>query len=466
MSGPATTSRVASAQPVVLVVDDEPDLLELVSLTLGRMSLRTRTAGDLDAARRLLKAERFDLCLTDMRLPDGDGLDLVAWIQEHRASVPVAVITAHGNVESAVRALKLGAFDFVSKPLDLGILRKLVGSAIKLGSAVDEQTAASLRGPRLLGSSAVMEQLREMIARVARSQAPVHICGESGTGKELVARMIHESGARRDGPFVAVNCGAIPTDLMESELFGHKRGSFTGAVADKQGLIQSAEGGTLFLDEVADLPLHMQVKLLRVVQEKTIRRVGEAREETVDVRILSATHKTLADLVAQGLFREDLFYRINVIELRVAALRERSGDIPEIAQAILERLARRSSGTPPKIAEDAVKVLQAYPFPGNVRELENVLERAVTLSVDGVITTEHIRLRASARSATVETAPNTASVSIVTDSPALGSQLESIEREAIVKALEKTRYNKTAAAKLLGMSFRALRYRIKKLGIE
>ena len=466
MSGPATTSRVASAQPVVLVVDDEPDLLELVSLTLGRMSLRTRTAGDLDAARRLLKAERFDLCLTDMRLPDGDGLDLVAWIQEHRASVPVAVITAHGNVESAVRALKLGAFDFVSKPLDLGILRKLVGSAIKLGSAVDVQTAASLRGPRLLGSSAVMEQLREMIARVARSQAPVHICGESGTGKELVARMIHESGARRDGPFVAVNCGAIPTDLMESELFGHKRGSFTGAVADKQGLIQSAEGGTLFLDEVADLPLHMQVKLLRVVQEKTIRRVGEAREETVDVRILSATHKTLADLVAQGLFREDLFYRINVIELRVAALRERSGDIPEIAQAILERLARRASGTPPKIAEDAVKVLQAYPFPGNVRELENVLERAVTLSVDGVITTEHIRLRASARSATVETAPNTASVSIVTDSPALGSQLESIEREAIVKALEKTRYNKTAAAKLLGMSFRALRYRIKKLGIE
>ena len=466
MSGPAMTNRVAAAQPVVLVVDDEPDLLELVSLTLGRMSLRTRTAGDLDGARRLLKAERFDLCLTDMRLPDGDGLDLVAWIQEHRASVPVAVITAHGNVESAVRALKLGAFDFVSKPLDLGILRKLVGSAIKLGSAVDEQTTASLRGPRLLGGSAVMEQLREMIARVARSQAPVHICGESGTGKELVARMIHESGARRDGPFVAVNCGAIPTDLMESELFGHKRGSFTGAVADKQGLIQSAEGGTLFLDEVADLPLHMQVKLLRVVQEKAIRRVGEAREETVDVRILSATHKNLADLVAQGLFREDLFYRINVIELRVAALRERSGDIPEIAQAILERLARRSSGTAPKIAEDAVKVLQAYPFPGNVRELENVLERAVTLSVDGVITNEHIRLRASARSVTAETPPNTVSVSVVTDSPALGSQLESIEREAIVKALEKTRYNKTAAAKLLGMSFRALRYRIKKLGIE
>ena len=287
-------------QAVVLVVDDEPDLLELVSLTLNRMNLKTRTAADFASAQRLLKAERFDLCLTDMRLPDGDGLDLVAWIQENRASVPVAVITAHGNVESAVRALKLGAFDFVSKPLDLGVLRKLVGSAIKLGAVLDEATASTLRGPRLLGSSAAMEQLREMIGRVARSQAPVHICGESGTGKELVARMIHESGGRRGGPFVAVNCGAIPTELMESEFFGHKRGAFTGAVADKKGLTQSAEGGTLFLDEVADLPLHMQVKLLRVVQEKTIRPVGEAREETVDVRILSATHKILRILSRKG----------------------------------------------------------------------------------------------------------------------------------------------------------------------
>jgi two-component system response regulator PilR (NtrC family) len=400
-----------------------------------------------------------------MRLPDGDGLDLVAWIQEHRASIPVAVITAHGNVESAVRALKLGAFDFVSKPLDLGVLRKLVGSAIKLGAAAGENTTATLRGPRLLGSSVAMEQLREMIARVARSQAPVHICGESGTGKELVARMIHESGARRDGPFVAVNCGAIPTELMESELFGHKRGSFTGAVADKKGLAQSAEGGTLFLDEVADLPLHMQVKLLRVVQEKTVRPVGEAREETVDVRILSATHKNLADLVAHGLFREDLFYRINVIELRVPALRERSGDIREIAAAILDRLARRGSGPAPQISEETVKMLEAYPFPGNVRELENVLERALTLSTGGVITPEHIRLRATARTPGAETATPAGAVALES-SAALGSQLESIEREAIVKALEKTRYNKTAAAKLLGMSFRALRYRIKKLGIE
>jgi two-component system response regulator PilR (NtrC family) len=461
-------SRSAAEQPVVLVVDDEPDLLELVSLTLSRMNMKTRTAANLAGARKLLKAERFDLCLTDMRLPDGDGLDLVGWIQENRAALPVAVITAHGNVEAAVRALKLGAFDFVSKPLDLGVLRKLVGSAIKLGSALDEETAANLRGPRLLGSSAVMEQVREMIARVARSQAPVHICGESGTGKELVARMIHESGARREGPFVAVNCGAIPTELMESELFGHKRGSFTGAVADKKGLIQSAEGGTLFLDEVADLPLHMQVKLLRVVQEKTVRPVGEAREETVDVRILSATHKILADLVAQGQFREDLFYRINVIELRVPALRERSGDIAEIAAAILERLARRTSTTAPEISAEALGMIEAYEFPGNVRELENVLERALTLCTTGVITPEHIRLRASARATTDPANPARAlaASSPAQGSPALGTQLESIEREAIVKALEKTRYNKTAAAKLLGMSFRALRYRIKKLGIE
>jgi two-component system response regulator PilR (NtrC family) len=310
-----------------------------------------------------------------------------------------------------------------------------------------------------------MEQLRELTTRVARSQAPVHICGESGTGKELVARMIHESGARRGGPFVAVNCGAIPTELMESELFGHKRGSFTGAVADKKGLIQSAEGGTLFLDEVADLPLHMQVKLLRVVQEKTVRPVGESREETVDIRILSATHKNLADLVAQGLFREDLFYRINVIELRVPALRERGGDIREIAEAILERLARRASAPATGISQEAAALLEVYPFPGNVRELENVLERALTLSTGGVITPEHIRLRTTTRPVRGETAAPVAAA-VVAGNTGLGSQLESIERDAIVKALEKTRYNKTAAAKLLGMSFRALRYRIKKLGIE
>jgi len=464
MNEVAQSPRGAVEQAVVLVVDDEPDLLELVGLTLSRMSLKTRTASDLQSARRLLKVERFDLCLTDMRLPDGDGLDLVAWIQENRADLPVAVITAHGNVESAVRALKLGAFDFVSKPLDLGVLRKLVGSAIKLRTAPEEKTAPEF-APRLLGSSPTMEQLREMIVRVARSQAPVHICGESGTGKELAARMIHESGARREGPFVPVNCGAIPTELMESELFGHKRGSFTGAVADKKGLVQSAEGGTLFLDEVADLPLHMQVKLLRLVQEKTVRPIGEPREESVDVRILSATHKDLADLVAQGLFREDLFYRINVIELRVPALRERSADIPEIAEAILTRLARRMNATAPKLSAETVQTLQAYRYPGNVRELENVLERALTLSTTGSITPEHIRLRTGAPPAAAEP-PAHIGPSAAEGGAALGTQLESIERDAIIKALEKTRYNKTAAAKLLGMSFRALRYRIKKLGIE
>ena len=446
------------SKPVVLIVDDEPDLLELVSLTLSRMQVETQSAHDIASARRLLQAHSFDLCLTDMRLPDGNGLDLVDWIQEHRAAVPVAVISAHGNVELAVRALKLGAFDFVSKPLDLGVLRKLVGSALKLRPGADGATTLTMQGPRLIGRSPAMQQLREMIARVARSQAPVHICGESGTGKELVAQLIHESGARREGRFVPVNCGAIPTELMESELFGHKRGSFTGAVADKKGLIQGAEGGTLFLDEIADLPLHMQVKLLRVVQEKTVRPVGEAREEAVDVRILSATHKSLTDLVAEGRFREDLFYRINVIEIRVPPLRERSEDIPDLAELILRRLARRMSTAAPTLDPQALTALQDYAFPGNVRELENLLERALTLCMGDVITAEHLRVRTDLRPAS-EPAPQAAA-------GALGTQLEDIEREAIVKALEKTRYNKTAAAKLLGMSFRALRYRIKKLGIE
>ena len=471
MNVSAEASGRSPARPVVLVVDDEPDLLELVSLTLSRMSLDTRTASDVVTARKLLKSESFDLCLTDMRLPDGDGLDLVAWIQENYPTVPVAVITAHGNVESAVRALKLGAFDFVSKPLDLSVLRKLVGSAIRLGTRPDGSTTLGAQAPRLIGRSQVMQQLREVIARVARSQAPVHIYGESGTGKELVAKLIHESGPRGEGPFVAVNCGAIPTELMESELFGHKRGSFTGAVADKKGLVQGAEGGTLFLDEVADLPLHMQVKLLRVVQEKTIRPIGESREETVDVRILSATHKNLAELVETGRFREDLFYRINVIEMRVPALRERSEDIPEIAEAVLARMGRRTKATPARLDADALSALETYPFPGNVRELENVLERALTLCTGGVITSDHIKLRSIARPGS-EPAAAAAPGTLVTAAAsaegagALGAQLEDIERDAILKALEKTRYNKTAAAKLLGMSFRALRYRIKKLGIE
>jgi two-component system response regulator PilR (NtrC family) len=444
------------SNPAVLIVDDEPDLCELLSITLQRMNLSPRTANTVALAQRMLKTEQFDLCLTDMQLPDGNGLELVEWIQQYCASVPVAVITAHGNMETAVRALKLGAFDFVSKPLDLAGLRKLVATAIKLSGDTDGDT--TVFGPRLLGTSQAMQHMRDMIGRVARSQAPVHIFGESGTGKELVAKLIHESGPRRDGPFVPVNCGAIPTELMESELFGHKRGSFTGAVSDKKGLIQSAEGGTLFLDEIADLPLHMQVKLLRVIQEKTVRPVGEQLEVGVDVRVLSATHKNLSQQVAEGKFREDLFYRVNVIELRVPSLRERPNDVPELAEAILRRLGRRMKITPPVLAEDALAALGAYAFPGNVRELENILERAITLTTSGEIGSVDIQLRpAQAMTAIAGGPPN---------GEALGDHLEDIERDAIVKALEQTRYNKTAAAKVLGMSFRALRYRIKKLDIE
>jgi two-component system response regulator PilR (NtrC family) len=472
-----------SAKPTVLVIDDEPDLIELVSLTLGRMNLSTESAGELATARAMLMERHFDLCLTDMRLPDGDGLDLVAWIQEHRPDLPVAVITAHGNVESAVRALKLGAFDFVSKPLDLGVLRKLVAKAIKLADRSSTISIAALagaglkaQGPRLIGQSQAMGSLRELIARVSRSQAPVHITGESGTGKELVARLIHETGARHDAPFVPVNCGAIPSELMESELFGHKRGSFTGAVADKRGLIQSAEGGTLFLDEVADLPLHMQVKLLRVIQEKCIRPIGEQREVPVDVRVLSATHKNLAELIDQGRFREDLYYRIDVIEIRVPALREHTEDLTELAESILLRLSTRSGGMMFRITPEARAALTHYPFPGNVRELENILERAIALSATGVIDVSDLQLRQPV--AITRAAPDVeptsappqpgvvAPMAVSGATATLGDKLETIEREAIVRALEQTRYNKTAAAKLLGMSFRALRYRVKKLGIE
>src|ERR1700729_1268517 len=422
-------------KPAVLVVDDEPDLCELLSITLQRMDMSPSTAGNIAAAQRLLKTESFELCLTDMQLPDGNGLELVEWMQQYCPSVPVAVITAHGNMETAVRALKLGAFDFVSKPLDLAGLRKLVASAIKLSGALDTDT--SVFGPRLLGASAAMQHMREMIGRVARSQAPVHIFGESGTGKELVAKLIHESGPRHDSPFVPVNCGAIPTELMESELFGYKRGSFTGAVSDKKGLIQSAEGGTLFLDEIADLPLHMQVKLLRVIQEKAVRPVGEQLEVGVDVRVLSATHKNLSSLVADGKFREDLFYRVNVIELRVPSLRERPEDVPELAESVLRRLGRRMKITPPMLGKDALAALERYAFPGNVRELENILERAITLTAEGEIRAADIQLRSTVLGPTG--APGTDASDASPAGGALGDPLEDIERDAIVRALERSR---------------------------
>ena len=443
-----------------LVVDDEPDIRELLGITLERMNIEVVTAGDIGSATRELRNTPFDLCFTDMRLPDGDGLSLVEWIQTHKAHTPVAVITAHGNVETAVRALKLGAFDFISKPLDLAALRKLIAATLKLGEG--SENTIQLPQVKLLGRSAKMEQLRELIERVARSQAPVHIYGESGTGKELVAHLIHNAGARRDGPFVPVNCGAIPSELMESELFGHRKGSFTGAIADKQGLIQSAEGGTLFLDEIADLPLHMQVKLLRVIQEKSVRPVGESREIPVDVRILSATHKNLAALVAEGKFREDLFYRVNVIEVRVPPLRERLEDIPELVEFIIKRLGKQTGMKSLSITDAALKTLGTYHFPGNVRELENVLERAATLCANGVIDIGDLQLRPKVVSVAEVSVQNAA----VQPGEKLGEALEDIERDAIVRALEQTRYNKTKAAALLGMTFRSLRYRIKKLGIE
>ena len=457
-------------KPIALVVDDEPHICELLSITLERMDIATRTCLDIASAKQALGEQAFDLCLTDMRLPDGDGLELVEWLQREVPGTPVAVITAHGSVEAAVRALKLGAFDFVSKPLDLNDLRKLVTAALKLkGAAVPR----NLANDALVGQSPPIERVRTMVAKVARSQAPVHISGESGTGKELVARMIHETGPRREGPFVPINCGAIPTELMESEFFGHKKGSFTGAVADKEGLFQAAQGGTLFLDEVADLPLHMQVKLLRVIQEKAVRPVGAAKEIGVDVRTLSATHRSLADLVHNGKFREDLYYRINVIELHVPALRERIDDIGLLAEHILERLARVHGRPPVQLAPEALAFLQSYSFPGNVRELENILERALTLAEDNVIRTSDIHLRRSPDPATAlrpemsaAAEPDDVSEDVDERNAPLGEQLGEIEKEAIRKALEQTRYNKTAAAKLLGMSFRQLRYRIKKLGLD
>jgi two-component system response regulator PilR (NtrC family) len=454
-----------------LVVDDERDIRELLVLTLGRMGLRVDTAADLSSARAQLAQASYDLCLTDMRLPDGSGQELIELIAQRYADTPVAMITAFGNVEAAVNALKAGAFDFVTKPVDLAVLRRLVQHALGLN---EQRRTASPASARLLGESPRMQQLRQTIGRVARSQAPVYITGESGVGKELVARLIHEQGSRAAGAFVPVNCGAIPSELMESELFGHKKGSFTGAHADKEGLFQAAQGGTLFLDEVAELPLHMQVKLLRVIQEKTVRPVGAPAELPVDVRILSATHKNLGRLVEDGKFRHDLYYRINVIELQVPPLRQRREDIAPIAATILQRLA---AGQPdaPTLSEEAEAALTAYPFPGNVRELENILERAVALcegqhidvadlylpQVDSLIGQEtDMPIKAALA------APAQAAAGLTGDGTALPDAIEQMERDTIQKALEANRYNKTKTAAQLGITFRALRYKLKKLGME
>lgn len=463
----------------VLIVDDEPDIRELLEITLGRMSLQTSSAENLASAKRLLATEEFNLCLTDMKLPDGDGIELVEHISKEYNQIPVAMITAHGNTETAIKALKAGAFDFVSKPVDLQKLRDLVTSALRL-SKKDQSVESlnsemtSIKGPAITGQSPRITTLREQISKLSRSQAPIFISGESGSGKELAARAIHENSARSAAPFVAVNCGAIPQELMESELFGHMKGSFTGAEQDKQGLFQAAQNGTLFLDEVADLPLQTQVKLLRVIQEKSIRPVGAQQELSIDVRILSATHKNLNLEVEQGRLRQDLYFRINVIELAVPPLRERSQDIAELGLSLLQKIAGENSTSLCKLSDDALISLQNYSFPGNVRELENILQRAAALCEDNIIRESNLDFivapgaTAAREEPTIQTAtipPANPSVELDADF-SLEKHLEAIEIKAIEKALEETRWNKTAAAKKLGMSFRSLRYRLKKLGLD
>jgi two-component system, NtrC family, response regulator PilR len=447
--------KAVPAARQVLVVDDEPDIRELLELTLAKMGLGVLAVGSIGEAREALKRTRFDLCLTDMRLPDGEGLELVRHIAGQERDVPVAVITAYGSAENAVAALKAGAFDYVSKPVGLEQLRALVKSALSL----PDQGEAPARDLPLLGASAPLQQARELIGKLARTQAPVHVCGESGSGKELAARLIHGQGARRERPFVPVNCGAIPESLMESEFFGYKKGAFTGADQDRDGFFQAANGGTLFLDEVADLPLAMQVKLLRAIQEKRVRKVGATQEEPVDVRIISATHQDLARLVEAGRFRQDLYYRLNVIELKMPPLRDCREDIPQITENILARIARSSGAAPARLSEAALEELARYDFPGNIRELENILERATALSAGGVIGPDDLMLRPA-----IVDEPGSRPAEGALDVP-LPEYLDRVEREAILGALARTHFNRTAAAKLLGITFRTLRYRMQRLGI-
>jgi two-component system response regulator PilR (NtrC family) len=442
---------------LTLIVDDEPDIRELLDITLSRMGIQTRCAESVAEAKKLLAKESFDLCLTDMKLPDGDGLELVKYIQESREQLPVAVITAYGSLDIAVKAMKQGAFDFLSKPVDLSALRQLVENALQLSAPIQRTKDRRMRNV-LLGESAVMRNIRSKIDKLARSQAPVYISGESGTGKELVARLIHHQSPKSEKAFIAVNCGSIPHELMESEFFGHKKGSFTGAVADKQGLFQAANGGTLFLDEIADLPLSLQVKLLRAIQEKKIRPVGGSDEIAVNVRILSATHKDLRKMVQDGDFRQDLYYRLNVIELQLPPLRERTEDIEQLAKFLLDKLAKNNGLEAPLLTDRALEALQRYAFPGNVRELENTLERALALFEGNQIDVDDLNLPVGAEQVEKDAFDPSAQ--------SLEDYLEEIEKQALVKALEDNRWNKTAAAKHLGLTFRSFRYRLKKLGLE
>lgn len=436
----------------ILIVDDEADIRELLDLTLVRMGLEVDCAGTLAEAFTMLANQRYQLCLTDMRLPDGTGLDLVRHVNETMADLPVAVVTAYGSTENAVAALKEGAFDYVTKPVSLDQLRNLVKLALELSGAESAHGVGA--EARLLGDSPRMQQVRALIERVARSQAPVHITGESGSGKELAAQLIHQLGARRDRAFVPVNCGAIPENLMESEFFGYRRGAFTGANEDRDGFFQAANGGTLFLDEVADLSLAMQVKLLRVIQEKRVRKIGAPAEDDVDVRVICATHQDIKVLVEQGRFRQDLFYRLNVIELRMPALRECHEDIPLLATHILDRLAHAAGIRPPLLSPAAINELRTQQFPGNVRELENTLERALALMEGNTIEVTDLGL------------PSSRSVNVATAATTLQDKLDQVEHQMIMDALKAAHNNRTAAARLLGVTFRSLRYRMARLGMN
>ncbi len=450
----------AHRESAVLVVDDEPDIRELLELTLIKMGIGVEVAGSLGEAKEKLQRARFDLCLTDMRLPDGEGLDLVRHIATLDFDLPVAVITAFGSADNAVAALKAGAFDYVSKPIGLEQLRALVKSVLSLP---ERNLGQQLEGMTLLGDSQPLRQVRELVGKLARTLAPVYVSGESGSGKELAARLIHGNGARRERPFVPVNCGAIPETLMESEFFGYRKGAFTGADQDRDGFFQAAQGGTLFLDEVGDLPLGMQVKLLRAIQEKKVRKLGATQEDPVDVRVISATHRNLAGLVEAGRFRQDLFYRLNVIELKMPPLRECREDVGRISAAILARLAAEGSA-PARLSQAALDALAQYDFPGNIRELENILERATALSAAAEIGAEDLRIdplpsEEPEVSGTLREAAGLPSLP-------LPDYLDRVEREAITQALARTGFNRTAAAKLLGVTFRALRYRMQRREIR
>lgn len=459
--GSQASDRRARLDANVLVVDDEADIRELLEITLLRMGLGADSVGSLAEARVRLAERRYQLCLTDMRLPDGDGLSLVREITDQYRDLPVAVITAHGSMENAVAALKAGAFDYLSKPVSLEQLRALVKSVFELPGRASESRPVAASS--LTGNSPAMEQVRGMIERLARSQAPVYISGESGSGKERAARLIHDLGSRASKPFVAVNCGAIPENLMESEFFGYRKGAFTGADADREGFFQVASGGTLFLDEVGDLPLPMQVKLLRAIQEKRVRRVGDTAEQPVDLRVISATHRSLKELVDQGRFRQDLFYRLNVIELRMPALRERREDIPKLVESLLERLSKDSGHPPPAVSAAALEALLAYAFPGNVRELENILERAMALFTGVSIEVPDLHLEPG-EGERGEGGAGGSGVALERES--LQDYLDRVERHAIQDALGKTAGNRTAAARLLGVTFRSLRYRMERLGMK